>query len=219
MNAFPHSKIKAQILEDENIGRISCKAVELISACSALFVRDLVVQDGGDSSGLHRKSAKSVPTTAQGENTAVPEKESCATNQQNFNRLPPPSSPIDLECIKHNIQGQPEYDFLHGVMDELTENNAPKYDAAARKRKRHQTKTMQQSTSTNSNDNTISHRDDVLTNLARDTAQVSSSMKNEDANDVCIQVVALQEAIDDTQDVTSHHVTKEIIIADDDDYD
>jgi hypothetical protein len=217
MNAFPHSKIKAQILlEDEkNIGRISSKAIELMSACSALFVRDLVV----DSSCLqHRKSTKSVlPTTAQGENnTVVTEGESGATNHEYFDRLPP-SSPIDLACIKHNIQGRPEYDFLQGVLGELTENNAPKYDAVARKRKRHPVNTKQQSTCTKSNDNTtITHRD-VLTNLTCETAKVAPSMKNKAAN-VCTQMLALEEAIDDAQDATSHHATKEII-PDNDDYD
>lgn len=45
----------------------------------------------------------------------------------------------------------------------LTECNAPKYDAVARKRKRHRVNIKQESTYTNSNDNTITHRD-VLTN-------------------------------------------------------
>ncbi len=40
-NVFPHSNIKAQILEDENIGRVFSKAIELISACSAYLYETL----------------------------------------------------------------------------------------------------------------------------------------------------------------------------------
>lgn len=204
MNVFPHSKIKAQIIEDENIGRISSKAVELISACSALLVRDLVVQDYCSSDG------KSVIKSSLREGTEVTEG---TISMKNDKCDDGETSPIDLAFIKHRIQRRPEYDFLECVIDELTEKNSPKYDTAARKRKRQRcVDPKKQSTSSNNNKNNHT----VFTNLTCDTKV--SSMNNEDAS-VGAQKIALQEAVNDARDnTTSIHATKEII-ADDDDYD
>eukprot|EP00584_Thalassiosira_punctigera_P025550 CAMPEP_0172551084 /NCGR_PEP_ID=MMETSP1067-20121228/36354_1 /TAXON_ID=265564 ORGANISM="Thalassiosira punctigera, Strain Tpunct2005C2" /NCGR_SAMPLE_ID=MMETSP1067 /ASSEMBLY_ACC=CAM_ASM_000444 /LENGTH=43 /DNA_ID= /DNA_START= /DNA_END= /DNA_ORIENTATION= len=41
-DVFPRSKIRAQILRDERVGCVSSGAIDLIAACSALLVRDLV---------------------------------------------------------------------------------------------------------------------------------------------------------------------------------
>ena len=194
MNAFPHSKIKAQILEDENVGRVSSKAVELISACSALFVRDLVGQDGDTTGGLH---GGSVTSTSQDE-TKVPEGTIGVKDHEHGDEV------IDLSGIKRNIIRRPEYNFLEGVLDDLTEQNAPKYDAAARKRKRQRGNPKQQSTNSKNTTNEI---------LSRLSGENTKANVSESAHGV-----AMQEAIMAAQDTSSVQTTKEII-ADNDEYD
>lgn len=197
MNAFPLSKIKAQILENENVGRISSKAIELISACSSLFVRDLVSQDGGTTGGLHRGSTTSVTSNSQDE-TKVPKGTIGVKDHEHGDEV------IDLSGIKRNVIRRPEYNFLEGVLDDLTEQNAPKYDAAARKRNRQRDNQKQQSTNSKNTTN------EILSRLSGENTKV-------DVSDSA-HGVAMQEAIMAAQDTASFQTTKEII-ADDDEYD
>jgi hypothetical protein len=119
---FPQSKIKAQLLLDEDIGRVSSKAVELIAACSALFVSDLV--RGGD-------GQEDAPTPSASASCTKKHKQSSKAKPDVTNH----PGPINLEYVQNCIS-KPEYEILGGVLDYLTENNAPKYDAAAKRRRR-----------------------------------------------------------------------------------
>mmetsp|Transcript_6266 Transcript_6266/g.10233 ORF Transcript_6266/g.10233 Transcript_6266/m.10233 type:complete len:189 (-) Transcript_6266:1710-2276(-) len=113
---FPISKIKAQLLRDDDVGRVSTKAVELIAACSALFVNDL---------------ARSAMSTAEASQTRK-RKSSSKTNTAAKD-----VTLVTLAQIKKSVKAQKEYNFLEGVLDGVTEKNAFHYDtAAAKKRKR-----------------------------------------------------------------------------------
>ena len=110
---FPTSKIKAQLLRDDDVGRVSTKAVELIAACSALFVNELARSATEASHTRKRKSSSKTNATA--------------------NDVPL----VTLAQIKKSVKTQKEYGFLEGVLDGVTEKNSFRYDAAtAKKRKR-----------------------------------------------------------------------------------
>ncbi|KAL7441559.1 hypothetical protein ACHAXM_008129 [Skeletonema potamos] len=119
---FPISKIKAQLLRDSDVGRVSTKAVELINACSALFVSDLARSTEASHNVRKRNSTSKTNTTAKDVTL------------------------VTLAQIKKSVKSKKEYTFLSGVLDGVTEKNAFQYDAAAaRKRKRMEdTKNMKQ---------------------------------------------------------------------------
>mmetsp|Transcript_27056 Transcript_27056/g.56354 ORF Transcript_27056/g.56354 Transcript_27056/m.56354 type:complete len:235 (-) Transcript_27056:219-923(-) len=142
-DVFTQSKIKAQIRQEEAIGRVSSKALDLIAACSALFVRDLVEQENGndnENNNNNKNHGPSNSTTTKTRRTRSSsrkrkciDKSACAKDTPSKTNDGP--SIINLTHIKKRIDNQPEYEFLDGVLDEsLTENNAYKYDAAARRR-------------------------------------------------------------------------------------
>ena len=113
---FPISKIKAQLLRDDDVGRVSAKAVELIAACSALFVNDLARSAMSTTEASHTRKRKSSSKT----NTAAKD-----------------VTLVTLAQIKKSVKTQKEYSFLEGVLDGVTEKSAFHYDtAAAKKRKR-----------------------------------------------------------------------------------
>lgn len=113
---FPISKIKAQLLRDDDVGRVSAKAVELIAACSALFVSDLARSAMSNAEASHARKKKSSSKT----NTAAKD-----------------VTLVTLAQIKKSVKTQKEYSFLEGVLDGVTEKSAFHYDtAAAKKRKR-----------------------------------------------------------------------------------
>ncbi len=230
MNVFPHSKIKAQLLQDENVGRVSSKAIDLIAACSALFVRDLVApEDDGDScSGSTRRGLATSATvisssSSRGGNNNVSNDDDDIRGGVKKNR-------VDLDCIKRNIRRRSEYfNFLDGELDELTEENAPNYDAAAKKRKR-RTERLESTnrlpkgqSSANSSDgrknNIVSKTDDVYSGANANAITTSFA-----SNDVELPggVPALsreeKEAIAEAVMTTVNNATKEII-QDEDDYD
>mmetsp|Transcript_25368 Transcript_25368/g.54550 ORF Transcript_25368/g.54550 Transcript_25368/m.54550 type:complete len:235 (+) Transcript_25368:134-838(+) len=146
MNTFPNTKIKAQILQNEDIGRVSSKALELIAACSALFVRHLVDHNGDNDNGISSNSSSHQEHETSTNNSRMQTRQqrkasSQLSNNAKANQLlvgdNAPSGPIDLAHVKKQTKQHSEYnDFLDGVLDGLTEKNAPKYDTAARKRKR-----------------------------------------------------------------------------------
>jgi hypothetical protein len=109
---FPISKIKAQLLRDSDVGRVSTKAVELINACSALFVSDLARST--EASHVRKRKSSSKSNTTAKDVTLV-----------------------TLAQIKKSRKTKKEYSFLDGVLDGVTEKSAFQYDtAAAKKRKR-----------------------------------------------------------------------------------
>lgn len=109
-NTFPITKIKAQLLRDDNVGRVSTKAVELIAACSSLFVNDLVT-----------KSIETAPTRKASSKTK---------NNEDDVAL------VTLRQIKKSVKASQEYSFLDGVLDGVSERAAFKYDAAAAKKRK-----------------------------------------------------------------------------------
>lgn len=109
---FPISKIKAQLLRDDDVGRVSTKAVELIAACSALFVNDLARSTKDASHTRKRKSSSKTNATAKDVTL------------------------VTLAQIKKSVKTQKEYGFLEGVLDGVTEKNSFRYDAATAKRRK-----------------------------------------------------------------------------------
>lgn len=208
-DVFPRSKIKAQVLQNEDVGRLSAGAIELISACSALFLRDLV--DGGDEGGS-RHQQKHAAAGASGVATRrSPRKRKSAGDKQagldNEAARGDGSSTdvVDLQRIKQRIEQRPEYDnFLEGVLDGLTEKGAPKYDAASRKRRR------QQETKSNGQQQSREGDLSMLNNLPEDVAGRGDG----DDNDA-----ALQMAIRDAQVEPASIRGSREIVEDDDDYD
>jgi len=108
---FPISKIKAQLLRDDDVGRVSTKAVELIAACSALFVSDLARSTTEASHTRKRKSSSKNTTAKDG-------------------------TLVTLAQIKKSVKTQKEYSFLEGALDGVTEKSAFQYDAAAAKKRK-----------------------------------------------------------------------------------
>mmetsp|Transcript_36605 Transcript_36605/g.64169 ORF Transcript_36605/g.64169 Transcript_36605/m.64169 type:complete len:214 (+) Transcript_36605:47-688(+) len=148
---FPPAKIKTQILRDEdnNIGRVTSRAVELIAACSALLVRDLVDNSNGDNNNCHHQTRITTARTSPETTTSSCNKRKCPDETKSSNGTLHPTSDIDdegpsssssdtmirnLNDIKKQTKRRPEYKFIldNGTLDKLTENNAHKYDAAAR---------------------------------------------------------------------------------------
>jgi hypothetical protein len=111
-NTFPITKIKAQLLRDDNVGRVSTKAVELIAACSSLFVNDLVT-----------KSIETAPTRKASSKTK---------NDETADDV----ALVTLRQIKKSVKTSQEYSFLDGVLDGVSERAAFKYDAAAAKKRK-----------------------------------------------------------------------------------
>ena len=112
-NTFPITKIKAQLLRDDNVGRVSTKAVELIAACSSLFVNDLVT-----------KSIETAPTRKASSKT------------KNNDETADDVALVTLRQIKKSVKASQEYSFLDGVLDGVSERAAFKYDAAAAKKRK-----------------------------------------------------------------------------------
>lgn len=112
-NTFPITKIKAQLLRDDNVGRVSTKAVELIAACSSLFVNDLVT----------KSIEKTAPTRK-------------ASSKTKNNDTADDVALVTLRQIKKSVKTSQEYSFLDGVLDGVSERAAFKYDAAAAKKRK-----------------------------------------------------------------------------------
>mmetsp|Transcript_22865 Transcript_22865/g.47334 ORF Transcript_22865/g.47334 Transcript_22865/m.47334 type:complete len:241 (+) Transcript_22865:37-759(+) len=162
---FPHSKIKAQILRDEEVGRISSKAIELLGACSALFVSDLVrskameVSSSNNTSEMARDSSAQAKTASRGrmkslrkrkkfipisnpkktkKNLHLKQYSSDKGNDANEDDVVR-REPFDLHRIKMLIKHHsPKYNFLKEALDGLTEENVYEYDTAAIKNRRNE---------------------------------------------------------------------------------
>lgn len=140
-STFPITKVKAQILRDEGVGRISSKAIQLIGACSAIFVRELAesaasaAHENDDEQSKDSPSMASSKVKAQGRKRKL--SSSNSTKQKSERDRP---SPILLtrdhikDCIE---QDETKFDFLHGVIsDNISAKEIPSYGAAYQKKVR-----------------------------------------------------------------------------------
>ncbi|KAL7525671.1 hypothetical protein ACHAXR_001107 [Thalassiosira sp. AJA248-18] len=200
-STFPYSKIKSQILRDEGVGRLSSKAVELIATCSALFVRDLVdnyCDDASDKQNNNSRKRKS----AAGTNT------NCIPDDENI---------IKASHIKKQAKKRPEYGFLNDgtSLDELTEKNAPKYDATRRRKRQKENSKGQKDNPDQSCDSIFKSLPDDAIDGTKNSVVVGGSGGGQQDSE------ALQEAIEDAQEIASASRGSGLkeIIEDNDDYD
>lgn len=146
-STFPTTKVKAQILRDEGVGRISSKAIQLIGACSAIFVREVAEaavsaaehendDDDGQSKDSPSLKLVSSKVKAQGRKRKLSSSNSTKSKPEELDR----PSPILLtrDHIKDSIeQDETKFDFLHGVIsDNISAKEIPSYGAAYQKKVR-----------------------------------------------------------------------------------
>ena len=137
-STFPTTKVKAQILRDEGVGRISSKAIQLIGACSAIFVRELAeaavlaaaARENDNDDGQSMASSK---VKAQGRKRKLSSSKS-TTSKSEGDR--PSQILLTRDHIKDCIeQDETKFDFLHGVIsDNISAKEIPSYGAAYQKK-------------------------------------------------------------------------------------
>ena len=141
-STFPTTKVKAQILRDEGVGRISSKAIQLIGACSAIFVRELAEaavsgaeheNDDDDGQSKDSPSLASNKVKAQGRKRKL--SSSNSTKPKSEGDRPSPKL-LTRDHIKDCIeQDETKFDFLHGVIsDNISAKEIPSYGAAYQKK-------------------------------------------------------------------------------------
>ena len=144
-STFPTTKVKAQILRDEGVGRISSKAIQLIGACSAIFVRELAEaavsaaaaaaheNDDDDEQSKDSPSLASNRVKAQGRKRKL--SSSNSTKPKSEGDRPSPKL-LTRDHIKDCIeQDETKFDFLHGVIsDNISAKEIPSYGAAYQKK-------------------------------------------------------------------------------------
>ena len=142
-STFPTTKVKAQILRDEGVGRISGKAIQLIGACSAIFVRELAEaavsvaaaheSDDDDGQSKDSPSLASNKVKAQGRKRKLSSSNSTKPKSE-VDRPSPKLLTRDhiKDCIE---QDETKFDFLHGVIsDNISAKEIPSYGAAYQKK-------------------------------------------------------------------------------------
>mmetsp|Transcript_27155 Transcript_27155/g.59406 ORF Transcript_27155/g.59406 Transcript_27155/m.59406 type:complete len:279 (+) Transcript_27155:447-1283(+) len=149
-SVFPTSKVKAQILRDDGVGRVSTKAIQLIGACSAVFLRELVesavagresilVSNDAIATGTS-KSGKRLSSSSHGAGKKRRAMESSTAAQPSVDDSTEEStSTVTKDDIRACIeQDTASYDFLRGLLSEqASTRDIPSYGAAYRnKRKR-----------------------------------------------------------------------------------
>lgn len=137
-STFPTTKVKAQILRDEGVGRISSKAIQLIGACSAIFVRELAeaavlaaaARENDNDDGQSMASSK---VKAKGRKRKLSSSKS-TTSKSEGDR--PSQILLTRDHIKDCIeQDETKFDFLHGVIsDNISAKEIPSYGAAYQKK-------------------------------------------------------------------------------------
>ena len=137
-STFPTTKVKAQILRDEGVGRISSKAIQLIGACSAIFVRELAeaavlaaaARENDNDDGQSMASSK---VKAKGRKRKLSSSKS-TTSKAEGDR--PSQILLTRDHIKDCIeQAETKFDFLHGVISHnLSAKELPSYGAAYQKK-------------------------------------------------------------------------------------
>ena len=135
---FPTSKIKAQILRDEGVGRVSTKAIHLIGACSGILMRELAEESAADvaakNAGNRRKPSCS---SSRGVGRKRKIEQSTAT-QSHADNSAKESSALKRDDVKAWIEKDTSsYDFLHGLLSEqVSAKDTPSYGDAYRNKKR-----------------------------------------------------------------------------------
>ena len=142
-STFPTAKVKAQILRDEGVGRISSNAIQLIGACSAIFVRELAEaavlaaaaqeNDDDDEPSKDPLSLEASKVKAQGRKRKLSSSKS-TTSKSEGDR--PSQMLLTRDHIKDCIeQDETKFDFLHGVIsDNISAKEIPSYGAAYQKK-------------------------------------------------------------------------------------
>mmetsp|Transcript_8572 Transcript_8572/g.14879 ORF Transcript_8572/g.14879 Transcript_8572/m.14879 type:complete len:215 (-) Transcript_8572:39-683(-) len=209
---FPSSKIKAQLQshDNDNIGRVSSKAIDLIATCSALFVRDLIdLTNEENKDDATKTSRMSGPSTTTSRNKRTRRRtrggETNCNGREDAPLIPKSSAStsaeaiVTLDHVKLQTKQRRGYEFLDGILDDVTERNAPKYDALARKR----------------------HKRQRIKQSSQKAAAVGSIIKNCTDNDAVDggDGIALEEAIVEAQEKSTANDGGKEIIEDNDDYD
>ena len=139
-STFPATKIKAQILRDEGVGRISSKAIQLIGACSAIFVRELAEASASARENKHEGDDESslLLLSSKVETKGRKRKLSSHNKQQSRSDGDTTESILTRDNIKDCIeQDTTKFDFLHGVLsDHVSAKEIPSYGAAYQKKMR-----------------------------------------------------------------------------------
>lgn len=142
---FPSTKIKSHILRDEGVGRISSKAVQLIGACSAIFVRDLA-RAASQEVATNPENGRTPGTLDEESNTKSSSRSTsrvrndCGTKLHPRKRLRTTDArtaqvTLDLHHVSRCIESDDaKYDFLHDLVREVTEESAPSLNESVRKK-------------------------------------------------------------------------------------
>jgi len=147
-STFPTTKIKAQILRDEGVGRISSKAIQLIGAASAIFVRELaeaaVLVSAENENGDGDEQSQDSPSMSPSKVEAKGRKRKLSSRNRKSNPDGNLSDPIVSDpiltrdhikdCIEEDAA---KFDFLHGLLgDNISAKEIPAYGAAYQKKVR-----------------------------------------------------------------------------------
>ena len=143
-STFPTTKVKAQILRDEGVGRISGKAIQLIGACSAIFVRELAeaavsVAAAHENDDDEHEQSKDSPSLASNKVKAQGRKRKLSSSNSTKPKSEgdgPSSKLLTRDHIKDCIeQDETKFDFLHGVIsDNISTKEIPSYGAVYQKK-------------------------------------------------------------------------------------
>ena len=155
-STFPATKIKAQILRDEGVGRISSKAIQLIGACSAIFVRELAEASASARENKHEGDDESslLLLSSKVETKGRKRKLSSHNKQQSRSDGDTTEPILTRDNIKDCIeQDTTKFDFLHGVLsDHVSAKEIPSYGAAYQKKMRREATGSKQKTKLKAND-------------------------------------------------------------------
>ena len=158
-STFPATKIKAQILRDEGVGRISSKAIQLIGACSAIFVRELAeasasARENKHDDGDDESSSLLLSSKVRVETKGRKRKLSSHNKHQSHSDGNTSESILTRDNIKDCIeQDTTKFDFLHGVLcDHISAKEIPSYGAAYQKKMRRETTGNKQKKKLKAND-------------------------------------------------------------------
>lgn len=155
-STFPATKIKAQILRDEGVGRISSKAIQLIGACSAIFVRELAEASVSARENKHDgdDESSSLLLSSKVETKGRKRKLSSHIKHQSHSDGNTTESILTRDNIKDCIeQDTTKFDFLHGVLsDNVSAREIPSYGAAYQKKTRREATGSKQKKKLKAND-------------------------------------------------------------------
>ena len=177
-STFPATKIKAQILRDEGVGRISSKAIQLIGACSAIVVRELAeasasARENKHDDGDDESSSLLLSSKVRVETKGRKRKLSSHNKHQSNSDGNTTESILTRDNIKDCIeQDTTKFDFLHGVLcDHISAKEIPSYGAAYQKKMRREATGNKQKKKLKANDSLgggINSKNDATATAAAD---------------------------------------------------